>query len=337
MLHLFAATVALSALSSPDVRQSPSPAATATPNPDVLFTRARAALGRRAYPRAVTYDVAVETTAEGGEHKLNHYRTAFRANTGTIAAHVISDEQAADTSKPQGINFAIAGITLNKPDSDGLGIPRLAPTYTFGLVPYAPILPTTGLSATQALPVEGATPLTPSADANAAFPFAIGEGGTLPIAPSGGFTAAPAPGAAPSDASLRQIGKVSTTFKIYDVSYVGEVKIGDVTTWHLRLKPRLNPGRYRVRDLYIDESNDETVRIRTEGNFTLKNLGCYWDVDFAKIDGHWYIVRETADQPVDGFDSIVVTFSNYREITKADENLVFGVSGSVQSDILEEP
>jgi hypothetical protein len=335
MLHLLAATVALVASPSPDLRQSPSPAATATPNPDVLFARARAALAKRTYPRALAYDVAIDT-ATGDDHKINHYRTGFRATTGTIAAHVISDEQAADQSKPHGFNFAIAGITLNKQDSDTLGVPRLGPAYTFGLVPYAPILPSTGLSATFAVPVDGSS-MTPSADADAAFPFSIGEGGTLPVTPSGGATPVPTPAPAATGGSLRQIGNVRTTFKIYDVSYVGEVKIGDVACWHLRLKPRLNPGRYRVRDLYIDESNDQTLRMRTEGNFTIKNLGCYWDIDYAQIDGHWYIVKETADQAVDGYDSIVVTFSNYRAIARSDENLLFGVGGSSDSEVIEEP
>ncbi len=313
----------------------PVASATATPNPDLLFARARAALAARAYPRAVGYDVGIETST-GSTHSSRHYRTIFRASTGTITARAISNEESANPIRPHGVSIEFLGMTPGeKPDP--LGIPRLAPVYTFGLAPYAPIL-STGASATAAVPVDGST-IAPSSEAAAAFPFSIGQSGLLP-------QTQPIPGASPAangtetspsaSQGPREIGRISAVLKIYDVSYVGEETVAGELCWHLHLRPLFNPGRYRVRELFIDERNDQTLRIDTDGNFTLKGLGGPWETDFAQVDSHWFITSERASH-VGGFDSIAVTFENVHPVSEQEENLAFGFGGSEHAAVVEEP
>jgi hypothetical protein len=146
--------------------------------------------------------------------------------------------------------------------------------------------------------------------------------------------------AAPAPGDPRVIGSVTAVHRNYDVRLAGEETVAGRLCWHLALKPLGNPGTYRVRDLYVEEATDQTVRLRTDGNFTAKETGSgLWTVDYAQSDGSWYLTNETSDGPVDTdaghFDKVAVQFVDVR--SDVGENLDFGLSGSDDVPVLIEP
>jgi hypothetical protein len=152
--------------------------------------------------------------------------------------------------------------------------------------------------------------------------------------PLPGDTPTPAPGAP------RTIGGVTSLARTYDVHLAGEETIGGNLCWHLTLKPLGNAGEYRVRDLYVEESNDQIVRLKTDGNFTAKPTGSgIWTVDYTEVDGSWYLSDEVSSGAVSGdsgsFDKLDVKFIDVR--ADPGENLDFGLAGSEDGIVLEEP
>ncbi len=152
--------------------------------------------------------------------------------------------------------------------------------------------------------------------------------------PLPGDTPTPAPGAP------RTIGGVTSLARTYDVRLAGEETISGNACWHLTLKPLGNAGEYRVRDLYVEESNDQIVRLKTDGNFTIKPTGSgIWTVDYTEMDGSWYIADEVSSGAVSGdsgsFDKLDVKFIDVR--ADPGENLDFGLAGSDDGVVLEEP
>ncbi|MBD5604492.1 MAG: hypothetical protein IAI48_05315 [Candidatus Eremiobacteraeota bacterium] len=152
----------------------------------------------------------------------------------------------------------------------------------------------------------------------------------------------PLPGDVPTPVpgEPRTIGSVSALARTYDVRLAGEETIGAATCWHLTLKPLGNPGAYRLRDLYVEEATDQIVRLKTDGNFTTKATGSgLWTVDYAAIDGRWYLADEISDGSVDSdagtFDKVDVRFVDVRADLR--ENLDFGLAGSDDVPVLAEP
>ena len=167
-----------------------------------------------------------------------------------------------------------------------------------------------------------------------AVTYAFGLAPTPVDVPLPGDVATPAPGAP------RTITTVTAVKRNYDVRLAGEETIAGRACWHLTLKPLGNPGTYRVRDLYVDESNDQTVRLKTDGNFTIKATGSgLWTVDYAEVDGSWYIADETSDGAVDTdaghFDRVDVKFVDIAN--DPHENLDFGISGTDDETPVVEP
>ena len=153
---------------------------------------------------------------------------------------------------------------------------------------------------------------------------------------------APLPGDAPTPApgSPRTIGTVTALARTYDVRFAGEQSIDGNPCWHLTLKALGNEGTYRVRDLFVEESNDQIVRLKTDGNFTAKETGKgLWTVDYTNVDGSWYLTDEISDGAVDSdagtFDKVEVRFIDVRSDPR--ENLDFGLDGSTDVPLLTEP
>lgn len=153
---------------------------------------------------------------------------------------------------------------------------------------------------------------------------------------------APLPGdvATPAPDAPREIGTVVAVKRNYDVRLAGEETVDGIACWHLTLTPLGNPGTYRVRDLYVDEANDQTVRLRTDGNFTAKATGSgLWTVDYADVDGTWYLTDETSAGAIEAdtgnYDKMEVRFVDVHSDPR--ENLDFGISGSDDVQPLVEP
>jgi hypothetical protein len=60
-----------------------------------------------------------------------------------------------------------------------------------------------------------------------------------------------------------------------------------------------DPGKYRLRDLWIDENDYAIWRLRVAINFVAgPGTKIPWTVDFIDIDGEHYIDREIAGAPM---------------------------------------
>lgn len=266
---------------------APSPAPTGHVSAAEIFARTRAAFVERAYPQTIKYKVRVSGLRDG-TWTGRSFSSYERWPSTTVIARNVSDEEMADPARPQGISLSIAGITTGKTVSpDILGIPKLAPTYSFGL-------------------------------------------GAAPPA-----EASPGPGG-----PLRTIGTVLATARNYKVWLAGEESVDGTRAWHLFLRPVGNPGKYRLRDLWVEEATYQTIRLRTYGNFTAEATGKgVWSVAYTQIDGAWYLTSEVSNGPVecaDGwYDHIAVQFTGIQ--ADPDEPLDFGVGATTDEAEIEEP
>lgn len=113
-------------------------AITSTP-PDAfaLFARAQRAFRAAAFPRTLQYVVHV-TVAEGDTLRDAHYRAQCNTSTQRIVVDPISDEERKNPHVPQGMTVRVrlgTMVPVGHPDEavDYLGVPRLSPTYDFGI------------------------------------------------------------------------------------------------------------------------------------------------------------------------------------------------------------
>lgn len=242
-----------------------SPAPSPDARADEIFARTRAAFVARAYPPTISYSVRV-SGLRGGTWTGRSYRGFEHWPSSELISHTMSDEEMANPATPRGINIGFLGMTVDKDDNhDILGIPKLAPTYAFGLV--------------------GALPHQDEATTDTGAP--------------------------------RTIIAISATARTYDVSLFHEETVGGALCWHLLLRPVGNPGKYRLRDLWVDEKTYQTVQLRTDGNFTASDTGSgLWTVSYTSIDGFWYLSSEISEGSIeteDGtYDRIAVQFADIK-------------------------
>jgi hypothetical protein len=160
------------------------------------------------------------------------------------------------------------------------------------------------------------------------------------------FGLAPPPAADPEPSStsiptgLKTIGTVEAVSRTYDVRLAGEEPVDGNACWHLTLRPLGNPGKYRLRDLWVDESSNQVRRLVTDGNFTRPGLGSSaWTVSYVQLGNSWYLSSEISSGPVSGpatrYDKVDVQFLNVT--ADPGENLDFGIAGSTQDVPLVEP
>ncbi len=112
----------------------------ATPTPDQIYANAQRVWTAHVPPAHLSYVIAV-TETQNDVAKTRHYRVNEDTLDGTVAADAISAEEAVDTNNVTGVKF-IAAIRshgndfkkqLTAGDADFLGVPQLAPDYTFGV------------------------------------------------------------------------------------------------------------------------------------------------------------------------------------------------------------
>jgi hypothetical protein len=135
---------------------------TPTPDPYALFSQARAAVSAARYPERLDYTIDV-SGFDGSLFRTNHYRATDRTEQG-IKVAAISAEEAASWHVPQGVNVkfvaSIYGAAIVIPlgrtpaSYDLLGVPMLAPSYTFGLR-YPPVT----VATTHTPPAAGTLPV----------------------------------------------------------------------------------------------------------------------------------------------------------------------------------
>jgi hypothetical protein len=139
--------------------------------------------------------------------------------------------------------------------------------------------------------------------------------------------------------NLPIIGTTSTATHDYTVRLIGMLDGGK--TYHLGLEATHDPGRLRLREMWIDASTFVTKRILISANF---NRGPYdsvpWVIDFTRIGGADYITQETAEAPLDFDDpislpNVTIAFENLKLLSQLPQYGSVGANDSTEA--LAEP
>jgi hypothetical protein len=94
------------------------------------------------------------------------------------------------------------------------------------------------------------------------------------------------------------IGTTGSTTRDYTVRLIG--MLGDGKTYHLGLEPTHDPGRVRLREMWIDAATFVTQRILISSNFNdTPYTTVPWLIEFTHIGGANYIAKETAEAPLE--------------------------------------
>jgi hypothetical protein len=293
----------------------------ATPAPQgpayQLFAAARMHWSQQTYPLALDYTVRV-TVDDGNGTKTEAYVSAFNAETGQIWLDPVSDYERKHPATGHGVGFCATGSggggpagppgigppiapalacppsIQPAPDQDFIGVPVLSPVYSFGLGP--PALNFTNGQNSQELIDE----------------IRRRFNDPMPQRPS------PEPS---SSSQPHEIAAVSAYARDYTIALVGRETVDGHTCDHLTLVPVHDPGRYRLRDLWIDAATSATVRARIGLNF-IDGPGTKmpWTIDFTEIGGATYIASETAEGPYKyarhPYARVVVSFENVQPRSK---------------------
>lgn len=295
----------------------PAPRGTSAPDPYGIFENAQAFWLNQQYPPYLSYDVAV-TVDEGASVRTQRYASGFDATNGAIWVDPVSDYELAHPHVVHGMNFALAGVRIGKPEApvDFFGVPVLAPTYTFGIAPFVAAQPPDSQ--------ESAAQLV--AAVRRAFHDPYRQGRTPP----------PATG---THDQLPEIEHAVVTSHVYDITLAGEESVGGHLCYHLVLHPLRDPHRYRLRELWIDVQSDATWRLREALNFVDgPGTSVAWTVNFTNLAGAQYIGDENADAPVRYrgllYRHVTIAFEGLRAVTVPDEH---PISILPQTNVLREP
>ncbi len=233
-------------------------------DPYAIFNRTQEEWALQKYPTNLSYDVVVHVVDQG-KALTERYATTYDAVKGTIHVNPISDYERAHPPDGRGVNFFFFGKQLNKAARpiDFMGVPILEPTYSFGIGPHV-----VGRQATSQEIVN---------EIRRQYHDTV----------------------RPASSSLSTIARLVSTNHAYAITYAGREAVRGVDCDHLSLRPTRNPGRNRLRELWIDHATHRTVRAIIGLNF-IRGLGTKvpWRIDFGMHSGALYIASETALAPV---------------------------------------
>lgn len=282
-----------------------------------IFGKTRLAWESQRYPEFLAYDVAV-TVTENGRTKTERYRSAYDAVEGAVHLNTVSDYEAAHPYyAPGGFGFISPFDRIHSTNAamDFLGIPMLAPNYSFGLG-------TTPRGSAETRPT----------DAELVRQIRQEFGDPMPRNRS-------MPSPEPSS-GLREIAVVEARSPTYTISLVGIETAASGPAYHLRLRPLRDPGRFRLRELWVDTRTYAPIKLVEALNFvTGPGTAVPWSVTFDRIGGASYVATETALAPMQlkkhGYSFASVSFENVRAVERIDA----GLSTFVPDDtlILTEP
>lgn len=250
------------------------PPAHATPDPYQIFGNARAFWHQQQYPVLLDYTIAVDIV-EGGKERTERYGAEYDAVNGNVQVDPESDYQRDHPTVAKGMNIGILGFGLNKPipPVDWLGVPHLAPTYSFGMAPFVPAP-------------------TPTPFNSAALVAEIRKEFHDPDP-----RATPTP--TPTPSALQEIATVYAHNRDYTITLLGTDTIDGHTCYHLGLMPTRDPGHFRIRQAWIDEQTYATWQLQDASNFEAgPGTNVAWTIHFAQIDGAQYVREEDALAPM---------------------------------------
>lgn len=272
------------------------PARAAAPDPYAIFANARAFWLEQVYPQRLEYDVAIDVS-EGGKEKVEHYAADYDAVHDVITVDPISDYQLAHPTIPRGVDLGILGFRLNKPlpPIDFLGVPQLAPTYSFGMAPFVPApTPTPFNSAALVAQIRQEFHDPNPRDRTSPSP-----------SPSGG---------------LQEIATVVARNRDYTIAFLGTATIDGHPCYHLGLTPTRDPGHFRIRQAWIDEQTFAPWQLQDALNFVSgPGTNVAWMIHFADVDGAHYVSEEDAQAPMSTggeiYTKAAVRFENIHAVT----------------------
>lgn len=244
-------------------------------SPDDIFEKARQFWYAQKYPPYLNYVVTV-TVTEKNKIRSEHYLSAYNATTGAIWVDPRSDYEITHPATGTGVQFCFLACATGPrpaPQTDFLGVPLLAPTYSFGMSKF--------------VPMERPHAMTPEElVAKIRNEFHDPDPRIKP-SPS------------PSPTGIPQIAAVIVHKKEYIVRLAGIEDVNSHRCFSLKLTPVQDPGRYRLREAWIDTKTYATERILIASNF-VEGPGTHvpWVVDFADIEGLHLISSEKALQPL---------------------------------------
>jgi hypothetical protein len=250
------------------------PARAAGPDPYSIFANARAYWLTQRYPALLDYRIAVDVT-EGGNERVEHYTAQYDAVTGRVQVDPVSDYELAHPVVPKGINLGLLGFRLNKPlpSVDFMGVPHLAPTYSFGMAPFVPAP-------------------TPTPFNSAALVDEIRKEFHDPNPRA-------TPAASPTPNGLQEIATVYAHNHDYMITLLGTETIDGHACYHLGLTPTRDPKRYRIRQAWIDEQTFAPWQLEDALNFSSgPGTNVAWMIHFADIGAAHYVTQEDALAPI---------------------------------------
>jgi len=295
-------------------------ATAAAPDPYAVFSRARSRWSAQAYPRYLTYAVRI-SAVENGREVTNTFSSFADTPERSINVRATSAEELAHPYVPRGVTIH-SKITLSYAGKPVLGA---APTVDGG---PATIKVTKNMrnSLPEQYEILGVPQLSP------AYSFGMA------LQPAFSMRQ---PEPASTETPLKTIVAVTAVQRDYDIAYAGVAAVDGVPCYHLQLSPRRDPGVFRLRELWIDESGFATRQALIQGNFT-EGPGprLRWLIRFTTVDGLTYIGDETALGTVryigHTYSKITVAFTGIQstEAPSATWSLtMFKTSG----DVLREP
>jgi len=242
------------------------------------------------YPSQVSYTIAI-TVTHNGRSSAAHYHSYYDSVENRVDVNAISDEQVANPYTPHGISVFFQPplgprIPLSAPQHtfDYLGVPVLAPNYSFGI---ANVVPRT----------DNPNDLELVAEIRREY-------------------CDPAPSRpAQTDAKLKTIASIEIVRRAYIISLSGIVQINGHADYDLALRPISDAGRYRLREVWIDSQTFATDKLISQGNFTEGGMtGVKWTVEFQQINGAPYLASETTTQSFRltrrAYDSATISFAD---------------------------
>lgn len=276
-----------------------------------LFVNARMYWDRQKYPHRVNYSVHINVHDKTGT-RIENYRSAYDVADGRIWVDAVSNYERSHPARARGVKFCLTGGGADNgtmgpsveslrrlcggnndpaPDQDFIGVPELAPNYSFSLG--------SGTVGAVRSSVLNSAQLVHQIRAEFHDPL------QHPSLVHG------------RRAQLSVITTAVAYARRYVITLAGEDTIGTHQCYHLVLRPITVDGRYRLRDLWIDTKTYATIRARIALNF-VRGPGTRipWTINFADIDGARYIASERAEAPYRYagriYDRVTIRFVNVR-------------------------
>ncbi len=258
-------------------------------DPYAIFAAARTHWETANYPSQLSYTVGVSVSRHGVASEA-HYHSYYDSLVNRVNVTAVSDEEIAHPYTPHGISVFFspfgAHIPLSSPENtfDYLGVPLLAPNYSFGISTYVPRDPA----------------------ANSA---------ELVAEIRREFCDPPPVKRQAPDSGLKTIASIDVVRRSYIITLNGITALNGHKDYDLTLRPIRDPGRYRLRQIWIDTGSFATDKLISQGNFTEGGMtGVQWTVLFHQVNGVSYLASERTEQPFvisrRAYDSATIAFTN---------------------------